>query len=158
MGRFIGKPWQDENGKSYCFMIAWGNVTRDAKVYTRKKSKAEVGIAYARKQFLNVEAWQDSPCFNLIASMERGDQLLVFGTYMSEDYTTRDGEHKTISYLKCEIAVPMSVLGYVLQLCGSSSIKMLLEADANAPADPMEGADDYDPFAQEDDDGYEPNI
>ena len=149
MGKFQGRPWRDENGKEYAFCIAWGRLTRDPKVTCFQKEKVEFGIAYHRKQFINCEAWGGSPSFAVMSSLEKGDEVLVLGVYHERPYTTKDGTEKVDSAIICDICLPMALLDYVLKLMGSSSLKMLVDADANAPADPMESAEpeefDYEP-------------
>lgn len=153
MGRFIGKPWHDENGKEYAFVLAWGKVTRNAKIINYKKAKVDVGIAYKRKEFLNIEAWSDSLCFEFLAGLEAGDWLLILGTLTTDTYTNRDGEHKQRTVCKAEFAVCASLLQFIMKLFSSKTIQMILREEENAPPDPMESAEEYDdnfdPFAPE---------
>lgn len=166
MGRFIGKPWTDEHGQQYAFCIVWGTLTRDAKVTTYKKTKAEVGIRYQRKQYMNVEVWSDQPCFPLLSGLETGDMVLVMGTYQKDTYTTRDGETKEKTYVKAEIVLPVSLLQFCMSMFAAPDIQKLLKAaTTDAPADVMESAQDYDnvpngydPFAKEEDSEYEPDF
>lgn len=161
MGKFVGKPWRDEDGKEYAFCIAWGTVTRDPKTTCFSKPKVEIGIKWKRGEFLNVEAWGESPAYPLLCSLEKGENVLVMGLFKKFTYTTRDGVKKEGTSVNCEICLPMSILQYVLTLYSSPSLQMLVQADQDKP-DPMESADDlpadYDPFAQQEDEYDEPSI
>lgn len=163
MGFFLSRPWQDEEThKEYRFCVAWGPLTRDAKTFAYRKTKVEFGIRTYRKNFLNIVAWSDSPCFNLVAGLEAGDVVFVAGIQQSDEYTNKDGERKTKTYVNADFVVPLSLMSWALATFASPSLQGLVRADANAPADPMESGDDaydenYDPFAKQEDD-YEPSI
>lgn len=157
MGKFAGKSWRDDDGKEYSFCIVWGNVVRDAEMRHHKKPKAQVTVKWARGQFLNVEAWGDDPSFPVIASLEKGEEILVFGTHYRYEYESK-GERKQGFALKAEIVLPMALIQYLLRLYGSKSLQSLVAADEGA--DPMESApasdEEYDPFAQPGSGEYDP--
>lgn len=153
MGKFMGKAWRDDNGKEFAFCLAWGTVSRDPKTTCYSKPKVEFGLKWQRGQFLNVEAWGDSPSFQVCSSIEKGEMVVVMGIFKRFSYTTKDGEQKEGSAVTCDICVPMSLLTYILSLYSSSSLRMLIDSDQKA--DPMESAGDG---YEEEYDDYEPTI
>lgn len=151
MGKFVAKAWRDDSGKEYAFCMCWGTLVRDAELRHNKKSKAQATVKWARGQFLNIEAWGDDPSYAVLASLEKGEEVIVFGTHYRFDYQTRDGERKEGYALKAEIVLPMTLIQYLVRLFGSKGIQAIVQADEGA--DPMESApaeeeNAYDPFAQ----------
>lgn len=101
------------------YMICTGSVSRDARTgETPQKHtpKAEFGMAYDSKVFMNVLAMGDRAATRLAACLEKGDDVAVVGTWRQRPYTTKDGEKKVWSELRADHVLPIGALEALLEI------------------------------------------
>ena len=120
MALFVRKCVDAEgNADGSQYMICTGSVSRDARTgETPQKHtpKAEFGMAYDSKMFMNVLAMGDRAATRLAACLEKGDDVLAVGTWRQRPYTTKDGEKKVWSELRADHVIPLGALEALLEI------------------------------------------
>lgn len=109
----------DGSADGSLYMICTGSVSRDARAgETPQKHtpKAEFGVAYDSKMFMNVLAMGDRAATRLAACLEKGDDVFTVGTWRQKPYTTKDGEKKTWSELRADHVIPLGALEALLEI------------------------------------------
>ena len=99
-GFFKGKPFYlgEDERKEYAMAIVWGEVSRDAKVTCIKKPKADFGIEYHRKSFMNCTVWGDSEFYPIATQLKRGDVVVAFGTHKRQVFETKEGKKEYFDF------------------------------------------------------------
>lgn len=98
-------------------VIAAGKVTRDSEFeYTPSKRmpKASFSMAVGKKKYLNCVSLGNSDVTSIAANLEKGDVVLVSGTYTENTYTGRDGTEKVwrsclLSFCTIQPALPSNL-------------------------------------------------
>lgn len=101
------------------YMICTGSVSRDTRTSETPQKhtpKAEFGMAYDSKMFMNVLAMGDRAATRLAACLEKGDDVAVVGTWRQRPYTTKDGEKKVWSELRADHVIPLGALEALLEI------------------------------------------
>lgn len=131
-GFFKGKPFYlgEDETKEYAMAIVWGEVSRDAKVTCIKKPKADFGIEYHRKSFLNCTVWGDSEFYPIATQLKRGDTVVAFGTWKKQQFETKEGRKEYFDFTP-SFLIPAAMV------CNGEM------PGANLPADPFVGEDEY---------------
>lgn len=120
MPLFVRKRLDGEgNADGSQYMICTGSVSRDPRIGAIPKNnlpKAEFGMAYDSKMFMNVLAMGDRAATRLAACLEKGDDVLAVGTWRQRQYTTKEGEKKTWSELRADHVIPLGALEALLEI------------------------------------------
>lgn len=107
------------NADGSLYMICTGSVSRDARTSETPQKhtpKAEFGVAYDSKMFMNVLAMGDRAATRLAACLEKGDDVIAVGTWRQRPYTTKDGEKKVWSELRADHVIPLGALEALLEI------------------------------------------
>lgn len=107
------------NADGSLYMICTGSVSRDAhtsETPQKHTPKAEFGVAYDSKMFMNVLAMGDRAATRLAACLEKGDDVIAVGTWRQRPYTTKDGEKKVWSELRADHVIPLGALEALLEI------------------------------------------
>lgn len=107
------------NADGSLYMICTGSVSRDARTSDTPQKhtpKAEFGVAYDSKMFMNVLAMGDRAATRLAACLEKGDDVIAVGTWRQRPYTTKDGEKKVWSELRADHVIPLGALEALLEI------------------------------------------
>lgn len=77
-------------------VLAAGKVTRESKVIqTTKGNVVKFGMAYGKKEYLDVDVWSDKKSALTASRLEHGDEVLVMGRYEVREYNGK--EYKSVS-------------------------------------------------------------
>lgn len=157
---FLGRPFEgdsDNGNRKYQFCLLAGSLIADPKIEMFNSKKTSFTVKWHSKSYCNVEIWGDSDVAAIAATLEKGDMVFVAGTYVTQKYTVRKGEHKgeerEWTSVNTQVLIPMPYLVQLMKMCGSKNLnKMLEEEEESMGADIMESANDFVPQGNPDDD------
>ena len=68
-----------------------GKVTRDPVIKSNRSGNyVSFSVAYGKKKYMTVEAWQDNPVGAVAENLERGEVVMVTGSYRSWEYDGKE--------------------------------------------------------------------
>ena len=86
---------KDADGNLNVFMT--GKVTREPKIQeTTKGDHIKFSLCYAKKKYMDCDAWADSPAGEVAACLEVGDMVMVTGTHRSWEYNDHTYQSITV--------------------------------------------------------------
>jgi single-stranded DNA-binding protein len=150
MGRIANR--NADNGYD---LIIWGKVTSPPKVMEigqAKKPKVIFSVAYAKGQFLTVASYGNTPLSVYAAQLNKGDTVIVAGTYLENPYVDKHGNPNVWKEIRADSIVSNGDLlriGESIPGSSENAPEGRYEAQ-NGNREPVDG------FAGYDDEGYIP--
>ena len=150
-GGYLRGPWwryrsDDEMKTRRCFVIAWGGIIKQP---TDKMShdmrhvqfviKTGRGAGREEKHLVCV-AYGETIASVIMRAMEKGDVVLVCGTWVEMRYKNKKGN--AMRY-ECRVGfiIPMGLIHFLLDLYATDGIQKLIDEYQNAEADVWESDD-----------------
>lgn len=146
VGGYIRGPWwkytEDKETTRRCFVIAWGNVVKtpkeDYKDLRRVKFIIKTGRGAGRNErHLVCVSYGEMQSTVIMGAMEKGDIVLVFGTWIESVYNTKKGR-KTSYEMKVNFIIPQGLVFFLLNLYSAGNVQQIVDAYENEEADPFE--------------------
>lgn len=148
VGGYIRGPWWRYNGKDdentrRCFVIAWGHVVQHPEEWYRDLRMIRFVIKTGRgagrnEKHLVCVAYGESTAEVIMRAMEKGDIVLVCGTWVEKPYNTKKGP-KVGYECRVNFIVPQELIGFLLDLYGTPQITKIVADRQNEDADVWEG-------------------
>ena len=138
-GYFCGKEWNSESDDPSrvrrAYAMCWGKAVKDPKENASGSGGVHYVcyVKYRAKKYISIEAWGDTPAAKMLASVEKGDYVLCFGTFTRTFSKTKKGDQWTYS-ISADIVITAELILWLLRLFSSRRLrKMMEEEDAEAP-------------------------
>lgn len=81
-------------------VILCGKVTREPElkidVNNHNKDRYRFSICYAKKKYMDCDAWANSPAGDVVGCLEQGDNVMLMGTYREWTYEGRTYKSVTV--------------------------------------------------------------
>ena len=104
-----------------------GKISREPEIKTNTKGdKVRFSVYYAKKSYMDCDAWADSDAGHMAMCLEEGDTVMVMGTHRS--WTYNDKEYQSVAV---DGIFPMSI--------PSASSEATAEAPASRPPQNTDG-------------------
>ena len=147
-GMIKTKAWFDDRGGEYATVLAWGKVQKKPRIAYSKMPEVKFLLNWHTKSdHIICRSWGNNDTSRVMASLSRGDLVLVVGTYFSTRFVNKFGEDKLMYGIKVEMCIPMELLGLTLQLYSNKEIQRMMFGDE--PPDVFESDGDYKPRADD---------
>lgn len=146
-GGYIRGPWwryrEDEETTRHCFVLAWGNIVREpTDLYKQDLRSIRFVIKTGRgagrtEKHLVCAAYGDQMSAVVMRAMEKGDIVLVAGTWVEKQTKTKKGV-KPIYEMRVNFIIPLGLISFLLELYATPDITSAVEARRNEDADVWE--------------------
>lgn len=149
VGGYIRGPWwrnrgEEADGTRRCFVIAWGDVVRspDEKYKDRRMVRFAVKTgrgADKSEKYLVCVAYGEQTADVIVRAIERGDVVLVCGTWVEKPYENKKG--KRIMRYECQVhyVIPQGLIGFLLDLYSTPQIAEQVKNRLEEEPDAWEG-------------------
>lgn len=140
-GYFTSKEWSGEKDDPAttrrAYALAWGWVIHETSEKSASAGHYRIFIKYRANKFIQIEAWNDSPAAQVLRTIEHGDFILVFGTFVRKFSETKKakkrGEKGAWTYsINAEFVMTMDMVLYLLRLFSSKWLNQHL-AEEDTP-------------------------
>ena len=147
-----GNP-RDPNNDRYYDCLVWGVVTSRAPTEViREKADSqhtEFGVRWRRHGFVNCRVYPGNPfAYDIVRKLRPGDPVAVLGKMSEKTFVSKKGKNKgkevTKQYLEVNLIFPARLIA-----------GLMAQMEEDAPADILEGLDEY-LAASESDAGSDP--
>lgn len=150
VGGYIRGPWwryqgTDEETTRRCFVAAWGNIVRDpSEKYKdlriiRFAIKTGRGAGRTEKHLVCV-GYGERIAATVMRAMEKGDVVLVCGTWTEKQSKTKKGIKPTYE-CRVNFIIPQGLIGFLLDLYSMPQMQKMVEERQNDEADVWESED-----------------
>lgn len=150
LGGYIRGPWWryqegDDEKTRRCFVIAWGNIVKQPKDSFKDLRCVKFVIKTGRgagrsEKHLVCAGYGDTINTIVMQAMEKGDVVLVFGTWTEKVSKTKKGIHPTYE-CRVNFIVPQALIGFLFDLSALPQLREMITERANEDADVWEGDD-----------------
>jgi hypothetical protein len=154
VGGYLRGPWwryisKDDEKVRRCFVAAWGNIVRapsdkyESTNITRFVIKTGRGAGRNEKH-LACCAYGDRMARVIASACEKGDVVLVCGTWVEMTRKNRKDEIVPVYECHVNIMIPMGLIGFLLDLYSTPEIRQAVNRYKDGAADPFESDDNDD--------------
>lgn len=148
IGGYLRGPWwkypsDDETETRRCFVIAWGNIVNEPKEKFRETRSIQFAIKTGRgsgrnEKHLVCVCFGETHCAVVMRAMERGDVVLVCGTWIERLKSRTKKGIKTTYECRVNFIIPQGLIAFLLDLYGTPAITGAVEARQNEEQDVWE--------------------
>lgn len=153
VGGYLRGPWwkyvgSDKETTRRCFVIAWGNIVKNPEEHYKELRVIRFAIKTGRgagrsEKHLVCVGYGERMSTVVMRAMEKGDIVLVCGTWVEMESKTKKGIKPTYE-CRVNFILPLSLVGFLLDLYCTPSIQRMVEEHKNEDSDPFESDDDTD--------------
>lgn len=149
VGGYIRGPWwkyldDDDSKTRRCFVVAWGNIVNEPKESFKDTRAVKFAIKTGRgagrnEKHLVCVCYGETQCSVVMRAMERGDVVLVCGTWTEKLLSRTKKGIKPTYECRVNYIIPQGLIAFLLNLYATPSITDAVKEHAEAEADPWEG-------------------
>lgn len=149
VGGYLRGPWwkyrdDDETQTRRCYVVAWGNIVNETREYYKETRAVKFAIKTGRgagreEKHLSCVCYGDTNSSVVMRAMERGDVVLVCGTWTEKLKSRTKKGIKPTYECRVNFIIPQGLIAFLLDLYGTPSITDAVKERAEEESDPWEG-------------------
>lgn len=147
-GGYLRGPWwryqSDEEDKARrCYVAAWGTIVKMPKETFKDVRKIQFVIKTGRgagrnEKYLVCVAFGETLAAVVMRAMEKGDTVLVCGTWVENLKSKTKKGIKTTYECRVDMVIPQGLVNFLLDLYSTPEIQRAVMERQNEEADPWE--------------------
>lgn len=147
-GGYLRGPWwrymgENEEKTRRCYVVAWGHIVNQPKEYFKNVRSIRFAIKCGRgagrtEKHLLCSCYGDTECATVMRAMEKGDIVLVFGTWVESLKSKTKKGIKTTYEMQVKYIIPSELIFKGMILLSMPQIDKMIDDFNNETPDKWE--------------------